>query len=137
MRTMGLDIGEKRIGVALSDPDGLLAIPQTVIERVGGGADVEAILSLVQQHEVGRVVAGLPRSMNGSIGKQAQRVQEFLGVLSRSLDVPLDTWDERLSTVEAERLMVDAGLKSSRRKGRRDALAAAIILQGYLDAIKP
>ena len=130
---IGLDIGERRIGVALSDPDGVVAVPLTVITRSGGEADIEAILGLVRQYDAGRIVAGLPLSMDGTVGKQAERVQEFLTALSESLDISIDTWDERLSTVAAERLMVDTGLKRDKRKGARDTLAAAIILQGYLD----
>ncbi|TET37633.1 MAG: Holliday junction resolvase RuvX [Dehalococcoidia bacterium] len=133
MSTLGLDIGEKRIGVAIADPEGLLAIPLTVIERVGEEADLEAILALANEHGVRRIVVGLPRSLDGSIGKQAERVLSFSKVLSQRTDVPVDTWDERLSTVAAERLLRDAGVKSDKRRARRDAMAAAIILQGYLD----
>jgi len=133
MSTLGLDIGEKRIGVAIADPEGLLAIPLTVIERVGEEADLKAILDLANEHGARRIVVGLPRSLDGSIGKQAERVLSFSGVLSQRTDIPVDTWDERLSTVAAERLLSDAGVKSDKRRARRDAMAAAIILQGYLD----
>jgi len=130
---LGLDVGERRIGVALSDPEGILASPLMVINRTRDKADIEAILGLVRQHEVTRVVVGLPRSMDGSIGQQAERVQNFIGMLSEFLEIPLETWDERLSTLAAERLMADAGLKRGKRKEQRDALAAALVLQGYLD----
>ncbi len=132
-RMLGLDVGERRIGVALSDPEGILASPLMVINRTRDKADIEAILGLVRQHEVTRVVVGLPRSMDGSIGQQAERVQNFIGMLSEFLEIPLETWDERLSTLAAERLMADAGLKRGKRKEQRDALAAALVLQGYLD----
>ena len=131
MAILGLDVGEKRIGVALAD--GLLAIPLTVIDRAGEEADMERVLALAEEHEVKRIVVGLPRSLDGSIGRQAERVLAFSRVLSESTDVPVDTWDERLSTVAAERLLSDAGVKREKRRARRDAMAAAIILQAYLD----
>ena len=133
MAILGLDVGEKRIGVALAD--GLLAIPLTVIVRAGEGADLERVLTLAEEHEVKRIVVGLPRSLDGSIGRQAERVLSFSSALSESTDVPVDTWDERLSTVSAERLLLDAGVKREKRRARRDAMAAAIILQSYLDRV--
>jgi putative Holliday junction resolvase len=133
MAILGLDVGEKRIGVALAD--GLLAIPLTVIDRAGEGADLERVLALAEEHGVKRIVVGLPRSLDGSIGKQAERVLSFSSALSESTDVPVDTWDERLSTVSAERLLLDAGVKREKRRARRDAMAAAIILQSYLDRV--
>ena len=133
MAILGLDVGEKRIGVALAD--GLLAIPLTVIDRAGEEADLERVLALAEEHGVKRIVVGLPRSLDGSIGRQAERVLSFSSALSESTDVPVDTWDERLSTVSAERLLLDAGVKREKRRARRDAMAAAIILQSYLDRV--
>lgn len=133
MAILGLDVGEKRIGVALAD--GLLAIPLTVIDRAGEEADLERVLTLAEEHGVKRIVVGLPRSLDGSIGRQAERVLSFSSALSESTDVPVDTWDERLSTVSAERLLLDAGVKREKRRARRDAMAAAIILQSYLDRV--
>jgi putative Holliday junction resolvase len=133
MAILGLDVGEKRIGVALAGE--LLAIPLTVIERAGEEADMETIISLAEEHGVERIVVGLPRSMDGSMGEQAENVLAFSRALSQHTDVPIDTWDERLSTVAAERLLLDAGMKGEKRRARRDAMAAAIILQGYLDRI--
>ena len=131
MAILGLDVGEKRIGVALAD--GLLAIPLTVLDRAGEESDMEKLLALAREHGVERVVVGLPRSMNGSIGRQAEKVLAFSGALAQHVDIPVDTWDERLSTVAAERMLLDAGMKREKRKGKRDAMAAAIILQAYLD----
>ena len=133
MAILGLDVGEKRIGVALAD--GLLAIPLTVIDRAGEEADLERVLALAKEHGVKRIVVGLPRSLDGSIGRQAERVLSFSSALSESTDVPVDTWDERLSTVSAERLLLGAGVKRDKRRARRDAMAAAIILQSYLDRV--
>ncbi len=133
MAILGLDVGEKRIGVALAD--GPLAIPLTVIDRAGEGADLERVLALAQEHGAERIVVGLPRSMDGSIGRQAERVLAFSKGLSQHTDIPVDTWDERLSTVAAERLLLDTGMKRGKRKEKRDAMAATIILQAYLDRI--
>jgi len=133
MAILGLDVGDKRIGVSLAD--GLLAIPLTVIDRTGEGANLEQLLALAREHGVERIVVGLPLSMNGSIGRQAEKVISFSRALSKSTNVPIDTWDERLSTVAAERQLLDAGLKRGKRRMRRDATAAAIILQAYLDRI--
>ena len=131
MAILGLDVGEKRIGVALAD--GLLAIPLTVLDRAGEESDMEKLLSLAREYGAERIVVGLPRSMNGSVGRQAEKVLAFSGTLAQHVDIPVDTWDERLSTVAAERLLLDSGMKREKRKGKRDAMAAAIILQAYLD----
>ena len=136
MGILGLDIGERRIGVALAADEGTVAIPLTVIDRGKKGADLEAILALMREHGAKRIVVGLPRSLDGSIGKQAEAVLAFSKALSQHTDIPIDTWDERLSTVAAERLLADAGVKREKRKARRDAMAAAIILQSYLDSIR-
>lgn len=133
MRILGLDIGDKRIGVALSDPEGLIGMALTVVTRVDEQTDLQAVLNLITEHEVQHIVVGLPRSMDGTIGKQAEKVQAFCRMLAESTELPIDTWDERLSTVAAERAMVETGVKRARRKKRRDAVAAAIILQEYLD----
>ncbi len=133
MAILGLDVGDKRIGVAFAD--GLLAIPLTVVDRAGEEADMEKLLALAREHGVERIVVGLPLSMNGSIGRQAEKVLAFSRSLSEHVDIPVDTWDERLSTVAAERLLLNSGMKREKRKGKRDAMAAAIILQAYLDGI--
>ena len=128
-RSLGLDIGDKRIGVALSDPGGILASPLTIINRIDDTVDVEAITSIISQQQVKQIVVGLPRSMDGSIGKQAQKVETFVQKLSSHTEIPVEFRDERLSTVSAKRLMQAANTK----KTRDDAIAAAIILQGYLE----
>ena len=133
MRSLGLDIGDKRIGVALSDPEGILASPFTIIDRRDDTAGVEAILDIVNQQRVKQIVVGLPRSMDGSIGRQAEKVQSFTQKLCSHTEVPVEFRDERLTTVSAKRLMQSVGRKKSRKKARDDAIAAALILQGYLD----
>ena len=131
MAILGLDVGEKRIGVALAE--GLLAIPVTVIDRRVEETDMERIMALVKEYRAERIVVGLPRLMNGNIGTQAEEILSFCGALAEHVDIPVDTWDERLSTVTAERLLIDIGMKRKKRKGKLDAMAAAIILQAYLD----
>jgi putative Holliday junction resolvase len=130
---MGLDIGERRIGVALSDSLRIIAGALTVVERVTDDAALKEIIDLARENEVERIVVGMPRSLDGSLGKQAQAVQSFVDLLKKRTDIPVVTWDERLSTVAAERTLLEVGMKRDKRKKRRDSLAAAIILQGYLD----
>ena len=130
---MGLDIGDKRIGVAVSDPDGILASPFTIIDRRDEKLDIEAITDIIDQRQVGQIIVGLPRSMDGGLGKQAEKVQTFTSKLCSYIEVPVDYRDERLTTVLAERLVRSVGIKKTRKKIRRDAQAAALILQGYLD----
>jgi putative Holliday junction resolvase len=119
--------------VALSDPGGILASPFTIIDRRDERQDIEAIIGIINQHEVKQVVVGLPRSMNGSIGKQADKVRAFVQNFSNHTRVPVEFRDERLTTVAAKRLMQAARPRKSQRKARDDAVAAALILQGYLD----
>jgi len=133
MRVLGLDIGERRIGVALSDPEGIIALALTVIERKSEDAALKQLIDLTQEHEVERIVIGLPRSLDGSLGKQAQAVQTFAESLAGCTELPVGTWDERLSTCAVERMMIEAGVKREKRKQRLDSEAAAFILQGYLD----
>ena len=116
--------------MALSDPQGILASPLTIINRTDERADVEAIVALVRQNQVGRVIIGLPLSMDGRQSQQAEKVKAFVTVLRHHIDVPVEFRDERLSTVSAKRLM--QGVKKT-YKTKYDAMAAALILQGYLD----
>ena len=130
MRCLGLDVGNKKIGVALSDPQGILASPLTIINRTEEKIYIEAILSIVDRNQVGQIIVGLPLSMDGSIGSQAEKVRAFVYELSSHTKVPVVFRDERLSTVSAKRLLREVG---KRKKTEDDAIAAAIILQGYLD----
>jgi putative Holliday junction resolvase len=132
MRILGLDFGERRIGVALSDPIGWLATPLTVLSRSSREADLSAIQALIEQHQVERVIVGYPRSLDGTVGPQARLVEKFATLLRAHLQVPVILWDERLSTAHAERLIHEAGKRVQRE--RIDAAAAAVILQSYLDA---
>ena len=130
---MGLDVGDRRIGLALSDPLGILASGLGALERRDPERDVEAILALARENQVNRVVVGLPRHLDGSLGEQARKVQAFAQKLGELLPVPLEYWDERLSTVAARERLREAGVKRASRH-RVDAAAATVILQGYLDA---
>ena len=121
--------------MALSDSNGVLASPLTIIDRRDERQDIEVIINLIDQHQVKQIVVGLPLSMNGSIGKQAEKVKAFVQKLCSQTQVPVEFRDERLTTVSAKRLMQTARGKKSRRKARDDAVAAALILQGYLDEI--
>ena len=133
MRGLGLDVGERRIGVSLSDPEGILAMPLTVVDVRTREEALERIAALAREHEVDRVVVGLPLSMDGSMGLQAQRVTAFADTLAERMEIPVDTWDERLSTVAAGRALTEAGVKRGKKRKRLDSAAACIILQGYLD----
>jgi putative Holliday junction resolvase len=155
MRSLGLDVGDRRTGVAISDPQGILAGPLTVLDSRDEDALIKEILKLVEQHRAERIVVGLPRRLSGEIGEQASKVTAFTEKLLwrakqrnlNQLDVQL--WDERLSTRAAERLKTEAGGQrgDSRFRGKRgarnrnrvvkaevDAIAAAFILQGFLDS---
>ncbi len=133
MRSLGLDIGDKRIGVALSDSEGILASPLTIITYEDDKTAIEAIIDIITQKQVKQIIVGLPRSMDGSIGKQAEKVKEFTQKLCEHTEVPVQFRDERLTTVSAKRLRQAVNRKKTREKVRHDAIAAALILQGYLD----
>jgi putative Holliday junction resolvase len=136
MRTLGLDIGDKRIGVAISDPEEILASPLAIITREDDEKAVADIIKLVDQHHAERIVLGMPYSLDGSIGIQASKVMDFAERLSKHTRASLEIWDERLSTVAVERLLREAGSKKAKKRARRDDAAAAFILQGYLDSLK-
>lgn len=130
MRCLGLDIGDRRIGVALSDPGGILASPLTILSHQDDQANIAAVVDIVNQNRVGCIIVGLPISMDGSLGQQAEKVKAFAQELSNHTRVPIEFRDERLSTVSARRLMQNV---KKTRKTRHDAIAAALILQSYLD----
>ncbi|MBI4331753.1 MAG: Holliday junction resolvase RuvX [Chloroflexi bacterium] len=134
-RYLGLDVGEKRIGVAISSPGGVMALPLKTLEFSEPQEAVAAIAEIVRQQDIGRIVVGLPRSLSGEVGPQAVKVQEFAGLLSRATAVPIEFQDERFSTSSVERMMREAGARREKRRERRDAEAAAYILQGYLDGL--
>ena len=136
MRSLGLDVGDRRTGVAISDADGILASPLAVIDNEDDNATIAEILELAQQYQVQRLVVGLPYSLQGGIGQQADKVMNFARELAHSGDIEVKLWDERFSTIAADKLMVEAGVKKRKKKERRDAVAAAVILQGFLDSLE-
>jgi putative Holliday junction resolvase len=131
---MGLDVGDKTIGVALSDELGLTAQPLQTLKRKGHAEDLRTIRRIVDERGVSAVIVGLPKNMDGTIGRQARKVISFAERIEAMLDVPVVHWDERLSTVAAERILIQADVSRAKRKKHVDKLAAAVILQGYLDS---
>lgn len=133
MRIMGLDVGEKRIGIALSDPLGLVAQPWEVWHRTNLEADLAHLTALIREYGIEAVVVGLPRNMNGTLGPQAEKVSSFVRRLAEVIAVPVYFWDERLTTSLAEQTLLAGDVRRKRRRQVVDKMAAAVILQGYLD----
>ena len=133
-RVLALDVGERRIGVAMSDPTRVLASPLTTLKAQPRPRALEQIAALVVQHEVVAVVVGLPLTLSGEVGPQAHAVQAFAKELQAAVSVPLHLFDERLTTIAAERMMIDLGMKPEQRRARIDEVAASIILQDFIDS---
>jgi len=133
MRVLGVDLGAKRIGLALSDPEGTFAFPAGTIPSRGFERDVDALCTLIHEREVGRVVVGLPRHMDGRKGPEAERAERFAQALARRAGVPVDTLDERWTSREAERILLAQGRTARRAKQHVDEVAASIILRTFLD----
>lgn len=134
MRTIGLDVGDKTIGVAISDPSGLIAQGIKTIKRSNLDDDILEINKIINSFKAEEIVVGFPKNMNGTIGPQGQKVINFVEILKKEIDLPILLWDERLTTVEANRMLIEgADMRRDKRKKVIDKLAATIILQGYLD----
>lgn len=136
MRIMGLDIGSHTIGVAISDELGITAQGLKTIGRTSKQADFEEIRRIVNQFQIGKIVVGLPKNMNGTLGKQAEMVLRWIKDLKEKVHLPVETWDERFSTVEASKVLLEADVSRSKRRKAVDKLAAVIILQGHIDRSK-
>ena len=134
-RLLGLDIGEKRVGVALCDETQTLARPLLTLIRASKKEDFAKISALCREHAIEKVIVGLPKTLRGEEGPQAQRVRRYTIELQAALDLPIDFWDERYSSVDAHERLTSASHKA-RAKGAIDSAAAAIILQEYLDALR-
>lgn len=134
MRILGLDIGSKRIGMALSDELGFTAQGLKTLESRGGANDIAAIVKTVNEFSVTEIVVGMPYNMDGSEGPQAQKALAMIEELALATGVPVSKWDERMSTMAAERMLLEADLSRAKRRKVIDKVAAAIILQGYLDS---
>ena len=135
MRILGLDIGQKTIGVAISDPLGFTAQGITTIRRKKKEEDINEIINLCKEYAVETIVVGLPKNMNGSIGFAGEKIMEFVELLKNSIECKIELWDERLTTVAAHRAMLEADLSRGKRKKIVDKIAATYILQGYLDRL--
>lgn len=133
MRFLGLDVGDRMIGVAVSDETGTVATGLPTLRRVGPRKDVRAVVDLIRRHEAAEVVVGLPRRLDGSLGPQARKVLAFMEDLRPSARVPVVPWDERLTSVVAERALLEGDVSRRDRKGLVDKVAAILILQNYLD----
>lgn len=134
-RAMGLDVGDKTIGVALSDLMGWTAQGLETIIRTNLKADLRRLEEIIQEHDVNKIVVGLPKNMNGTLGPQGEKVVLFIEKLNNRFKLEVVSWDERLSTVAAERSLIAADVSRQKRKKIIDKMAAVYILQGYLDSI--
>jgi putative Holliday junction resolvase len=133
MRIMGLDIGSHTVGIAISDELGITAQGLKTIRRKSMEKDLTEIKTIISVFEIEKIVAGLPKKMDGTLGEGAQKVLQWIEAFKKRIDLPVITWDERLTTVEASRILLEADLSRKKRKRVIDKLAAALILQGYLD----
>lgn len=134
MRIMGIDYGEKRIGIACSDALRITAQGIETYTRKTEPEDIDYLLGLADTMDVEKIIFGMPRNMNGTYGPAADKVKAFAGMLSRKTDIPVVYWDERLSTVSAHKTMLEANVSRKKRKQAVDKLAAVVFLQNYLDA---
>lgn len=138
MRVMGLDYGSKTVGVAISDPLGITAQGIETIERKEENKlrkTLARIEDLVKEYEVEKIVLGFPKNMNNTIGERAEKSLEFQAMLERRIGIPVIMWDERLTTIEAERTLMESNVRRENRKKYVDKIAAVFILQGYLDSL--
>lgn len=135
MRILGLDIGDKTIGIAISDPLGYTAQGITTIKRNSIKSDIEEIKKICDEYNVETIVSGLPKNMNGTLGPQSEKVIKLCDKINQAINIPIKMWDERLTTIAATRAMLEADLSRSKRKKIVDKVAATYILQGYLDSI--
>jgi putative Holliday junction resolvase len=133
MRVLGLDLGSKRIGLAVSDPEANIAFPAGTLQSAGRKADIAAVCEIIADREIGAVVVGLPRHMDGRRGPEAAAAEKFAAALRKSSGVPVETLDERWTSQEAERVLLAQGRAPSRSRGRVDEIAAAILLRTYLE----
>jgi len=134
MKLMGLDIGDRRIGVAFGDSDLRMATPAEVVVRAALEQDARVLGDFVRGYEVTKIIIGLPRNIDGTLGAQAQAVIAYTQALAPFIDLPMEFWDERLSTIEATRRTHETGARGKKSRRNIDAVAAAVILQDYLDS---
>lgn len=137
IRALGLDVGDKTIGVAVSDEMGWTAQPVTTIRRKNLLGDLEVLAAIVEEKEADRFVIGLPINMDDSEGPRAEKTRRFALAVAKRFDLPIILWDERLSTWEAERMLIDANMRREKRREIIDTVAAVVILRSWLDAGAP
>jgi putative holliday junction resolvase len=135
MNVLGIDHGDKRMGIAGGDALGMMAHPLEMILAKPFEVFLKRLEEILAERQVEQIVVGMPRNMDGSFGLQAQKVKEFVVLLEKSVAVPVRTWDERLTSVAAERALREAGINARDAKAKVDASAAAVMLQGYLDSL--
>ena len=134
MRTLAIDHGTVRMGIALSDELGIIASPLEFIPAVPFADFLARLQQLLAEKEVGLILVGMPRNMNGTYGPAAEKVQALVAQLKPAVTVPIRTWDERLTSIQANRCLTEGGVRREDRKGKVDAVAAAILLQSFLDS---
>lgn len=134
MRILALDHGTKRIGVAVSDELKMIASPLEFIPAEEAEPAMRRLLEILKDKEVEQIVVGMPRNMDGSYGPAAEKVKEFVAQIRAVTQVPVRTWDERLTSAQANRVMIEANVRRDKRKEKVDAMAAAVLLQSFLDA---
>ncbi|HVR35750.1 MAG TPA: Holliday junction resolvase RuvX [Methylomirabilota bacterium] len=134
MRVLAIDHGTKRIGIALSDELKMIAQPLEFIPAEPFAAFVERLKTILREKEVEQIVVGMPRNMDGSYGPAAQKVREFVTALKEAVTIPIQLWDERLTSAQANRLLIQSDVRRDKRKEKVDKMAAAILLQSYLDS---
>lgn len=133
-RVLAIDYGDKRTGLALSDPMGIIVQPLPHLVITGVDDLLEAITEIAQEKEVGKIVVGMPLRLDGQVGSRAQKTLKLIEQLKSRISVPVVEWDERLSSVEAEEILREAGVRWKQQKGKKDTLAAVLILRSYLQA---
>ena len=134
MRVLGIDHGSKRVGLAISDETGTIAQPLTFLPAEPESKLLDQLKEMVADRAVAQVLIGLPRNMNGTYGPAAEKARAFAAALEKVLTVPVRTWDERLTSAQANRFLIESGMRRDKRKQRVDQTAAAILLQSYLDS---
>ena len=132
-RILAIDYGEKRIGVAISDIMGIIAQPLDTIQRKDYEEDLKNIKNIIKQNSVVEVVIGLPKNMDGRLGDSAMKIVHFVSQLRKAIDLPIRVWDERLTTAESEKLLIESDVSRKKRRKKIDKIAASLILQGYLE----
>lgn len=134
MRVLAIDHGSKRMGIALSDPSGIIAQPLEFIPAEPFSKLLERLKELIREKQVELILVGMPRNMDGTYGPAAQKVQEFVGALKEAVAIPIKTWDERLTSTQANRFLIEGNVRRQDRKQKVDKAAAAILLQSFLDS---